>query len=489
MAAKKKNTIDQEKQLEESWEKFQGALEACRDYLGLLGDAGKAAPGYMWLYVIGEDLPIPRSLYLVDSDFIIYGVDAAPGGVKRLEGKDVEITVNELVPIMLEDGETPATLFQLILDIDARPEITPEQHAAIKAGLVDQLAEEGDLITMEQLIRRPALAPLKRFIVPNTKIHNNLALLDVGVLQDVALDGQLQFVTHGRDDVFSIVSLQYTGADQSILARHHMNGYDVQIYDAISSLYVHSVKERPTDPVILTPQNIWACMNGGKGDPTARQVDRIRRSLDKWRFTLCHLDISLELQKHYIKAADGSRFVSGSYDGYLLNADRIRFETEKGNAIEGYRIHQAPIIYEYSALRDELLSVPIELLNTSDYVSNTEDVIAFRGYLVRRIASMRRGKLHNDVIRLETIYKETGIEPPEKRIQGKSYSDPAAELRKQARKDRDNIKGILQSWTDRGWILGYQEEKRGAAITGFKISLDQELVLEGKAAAKKKRKK
>ena len=102
---------------------------------------------------------------------------------------------------------------------------------------------------------------------------------------------------------------------------------------------------------------------------------------------------------------------------------------------------------------------------------------------------MRRGKLHNDVIRLETIYKETGIEPPEKRIQGRSYSDPAAELRKQARKDRNNIKGILQSWTDRGWILGYQEEKRGAAITGFKISLDQELVLEGKAAAKKKRKR
>lgn len=481
--AKKKTTPDQDQKLEESWEKFRGALEACQDYLGLLGDAGKAAPGYMWLYVIGEDLPIPRALYLVDSNFIIYGVDAVPG-----EQKDVDLSAAELRAIMI-DEDTPATLFQLILDIDARPEITPEQHAAIKAGLVDQLAETGELVTMEQLIRRPALAPLKRFIVPNTKIHNNLALLDVGVLQDVAMDGQLQFVTHGRDDVFSIVSLQYTGADQSILARHHMNGYDVQIYDAISSLYIHSIKERPSDPVILTPQNIWACMNGGKGDPTARQVDRIRRSLDKWRFTLCHLDISLELQKHYIKAADGSRFVSGSYDGYLLNADRIRFETEKGNAIEGYRIHQAPIIYEYSALRDELLSVPIELLNTSDYVSNTEDVIAFRGYLVRRIASMRRGKLHNDVIRLETIYKETGIEPPEKRVQGKGYADPQREARKQAKKDRDNIKGILQSWTDRGWILGYQEKLTGTAITGFKISLDQELILEGKAADAKKKKR
>lgn len=475
--AKKKTTPDQDQKLEESWEKFRGALEACQDYLGLLGDAGKAAPGYMWLYVIGEDLPIPRALYLVDSNFIIYGVDTAPG-----EQKDVDLSAAELRAIMI-DEDTPATLFQLILDIDARPEITPEQHAAIKAGLVDQLAETGELVTMGQLIRRPALAPLKRFIVPNTKIHNNLALLDV------TMGGQIQFVTHGRDDVFSIVSLQYTGADQSILARHHMNGYDVQIYDAISSLYIHSIKERPSDPVILTPQNIWACMNGGKGDPTARQVDRIRRSLDKWRFTLCHLDISLELQKHYIKAADGSRFVSGSYDGYLLNADRIRFETEKGNAIEGYRIHQAPIIYEYSALRDELLSVPIELLNTSDYVSNTEDVIAFRGYLVRRIASMRRGKLHNDVIRLETIYKETGIEPPEKRVQGKGYADPQREARKQAKKDRDNIKGILQSWTDRGWILGYQEELTGTAITGFKISLDQELILEGKAADAKKKKR
>ena len=42
--AKKKTTINQEPQLEESWEKFQAALEACKDFFGILDIKAAPAP-------------------------------------------------------------------------------------------------------------------------------------------------------------------------------------------------------------------------------------------------------------------------------------------------------------------------------------------------------------------------------------------------------------------------------------------------------------
>ena len=75
--AKKKTTINQEPQLEESWEKFQAALEACKDFFGILDI--KAAPGFLWLYIISDDLPLPRGVYPLDENFIIYGADVPPG--------------------------------------------------------------------------------------------------------------------------------------------------------------------------------------------------------------------------------------------------------------------------------------------------------------------------------------------------------------------------------------------------------------------------
>lgn len=481
--AKKKTTINQEPQLEESWEKFQAVLEACKDFFGILDI--KAAPGFLWLYIINDDLPIPRGVYPLDENFIIYGADVPTG--EKLEG---DIPAEKLRPIMQDDG-TPATLYQLILDIEASGQLSPEQMAAVKAGVIDPLQEERSIVTLEQILQRPALSPIKNFVMPRNKLHNNLPLLPLQILDGVPTDGQYTLLMQGKKgahQVVSLVSLRYMGAAPGRGGKLLLNAYDVQLYDAITSLYIHSQKEHPADPVILTPQNIWTCMNGGKGRATAKQLDRIAQSLDRFRFTNIYLDISDEIRSYSIKTAEAELFLDGVEDT-LINASVLHFRTDRGAKVKGYLINHVPIIYAYSALRGELLTIPIELLDTSDKVSNTEDVIAFRSYIIRNIALMRQGDRDNHFMRLETIYKETGIEPPEERIKGKNYSDPAVEIRKQSRKDRNNIAGILESLKGKGYILGFSERKdpTSGAVTGYHVELDQALIEEAKAKRKDRR--
>ena len=494
MAAKKKIT-DQEPQLEESAGKFQAALDAVRDYLQIIGPATdeKKKDNYLWMAITSDELGLPRGLYLVDYNLIIYGVDAP---TDDQEGG--------LVQLKLEDETTPATIYQLLLDLysedldgELTHPLTQEQRAAIQEGVVAQLADDGAL-----MITRAALAPITKYIIPHSRLQNKMTVFNLDILRDISLDGQMTLVgtqqylkfkdsdPDDMDHIAAVVSLAYTGIDSATIKRNKMDGYDVQIMNAISSLYQYSMNERPGEPVILTPQSIWACMNGGKGRAREPQLARLARSLDKWRLTYCTLDITNEIAKHRLKnIPDGSRLVSGKYEGFLLHADKITFKTEKNNIIEGYRILSEPIIFEYNRVHGQIYTVPIELLDTSDKVNNTEDVIAFRGYLVQRIEAMRRGDLDNDVIRLETIYQEAGIEPPELRIRGKRYQDPRRELRKQAKKDRDKIAGILESFKGKGYILGYEEVVKGSSheITGYRIQLDQ-LLIEQARAEKHKRK-
>lgn len=482
--AKKKTTINQEPQLEESWEKFQAALEACKDFFGILDI--KAAPGFLWLYIIADELPIPRGVYPLDEKFIIYGADVPPG--EKLEG---DIPIEKLRPIMQDDG-APATLYQLILDVASSGQLSPDQMAAVKAGVIDPLQEDGSIITMEQILQRTAFSPIKNFIMPRNKLHNKLLLLPLQILDGVPTNDQYTLLMQGKKgahQVTSYVALRYVGEAPGRGGKLKLNAYDVQLYDAITSLYIHSKKERPNAPVMITLQNIWACMNGGKGRATQSQLERLAKSWDRFTNTKIYLDASDEIRSYGIKTPEAELFIDGYEDMLIAAPSAIHFRTERGAKVKGYIIEHEPILYRYSALRGELLTIPIELLDTSDKVSNTEDVIAFRSYIIRNIALMRQGDRDNHFMRLETIYKETGIEPPADRIKGKSYADPQREIRKQSKKDRDNIAGILESLKGKGYILGYEERKdpTSGAVTGYHVELDQALIEEAKAKRKERR--
>ena len=107
------------------------------------------------------------------------------------------------------------------------------------------------------------------------------------------------------------------------------------------------------------------------------------------------------------------------------------------------------------------------MLDTSTNTSDSENVTEFRNYLLQQIQLMKnaaesgkKGKYfkRNNIILLETIYRDTGILTPEERIEGKEYKTNASrqkEIRRFRLTDRQKIEDILDAWKDKGWIKDY----------------------------------
>ena len=106
------------------------------------------------------------------------------------------------------------------------------------------------------------------------------------------------------------------------------------------------------------------------------------------------------------------------------------------------------------------------MLDTSQYTSDSENVAEFKNYLLQQIQLMKntaeegkdskRFKRSNTVL-IDTIYKDTGVLPPEERI-GSTYTNEAVrqkEIRRLRKADRDKIEKLLEAWKAKDWIKGY----------------------------------
>lgn len=287
-------------------------------------------------------------------------------------------------------------------------------------------------------------------------------------------DGQitLQWVvdqaSKKSEPVPTYFALTYEGEDGKITKR--LTAYDREVYNAIGTVYYYWHEVNPTKALYITPQEIWRTMNGklnigSKAKPSKAQVKKICASLDKMRFTRFSADIREEI-KAFNLFIDDERIVGGWIETYILNSSKIEFTTDKGNTVQGYRIGEEPILYTYNKAKKRIMYVPYDLLDTSKYISDSENVTEFKGYLLQQILLMKnaieqkgKGKYfkRNNIILLETLYSVTGIKPPEERITGEyANKDTKQQLIRRSRKaDRQKIEGIMDSWIDKGWIKGY----------------------------------
>ena len=289
-------------------------------------------------------------------------------------------------------------------------------------------------------------------------------------------DGQLQLVwavnqaPQKREEVPVYIALTYEGEDMKLSKK--LSAEDVEVCNAVATCFYHWQQDNPQKPLYITPQEIWRRMNGkaskdGNAKPSAAQVKRICASMDKMRFTRCYIDFSKEIEAFHLSIPDeDERLTGGRIDTYVLNSSKVEFFTDKGNTVQGYRIADEPILYTYSKLKQHILYVPYEILDTSQYVSDGENVQAFKGYLMRQIQLMKNAAAEgqagkrfkrSNIILLETIYRDTGIQPPEERLTGQSANETTRQqlIRRTRKADRQKLEGILDAWKAKGWITGY----------------------------------
>ena len=320
--------------------------------------------------------------------------------------------------------------------------------------------------------RRSPLADITNYGIMNDQATARL-IQDAGIFQTNP-DGQMQLLwsvnqaPQGREEVPVYMALTYEGNDFKVTKK--LSAYDKWVYEAVGTRYYYWNLEHPQQPLYITPQEIWRTMNGkssrdGKAKPSAKQIQRICNSLDKMRFTRFNMDISAEIAAFNL-AIDDERITGGRIETYVLNSSKVEFTTDKGNTVQGYRIGEEPILYTYNRAKNKkhILYVPYEMLDTSQFTSDSENVTEFKGYLLQQIQLMKNAEKggkrfkRSNIILLETIYTATGIQPPEERIEGKDYKNDTIrqrEVRRFRQADRQKIEGLLDAWKAKGWIKGY----------------------------------
>ena len=291
----------------------------------------------------------------------------------------------------------------------------------------------------------------KKHLIPNNKLANHLTkdIIDIGKFE---LD-----TGRKKNEIITTNILSYEGDDVKLTSRQPFTEYDRQVADAVTSLYEYGDERH-----IITAAIVYRAMvNATETEtPSPQQIGAVTRSLDKMRFVRVQVDCSQELQKRKL-SLNGSQITNGKIDTYLLALKKGEV-TAGGQKVTAYKVLETPILYDYSRLTGQVITVPAKLLDIRDEsgakVANTERRIAIKGYLMRRIERMKgkTGNRQSNHIMYDDLYKTVCNDIP---------------TDKEQRLIRDYVGIVLDCWKREKYIAGYEELTQGRKKTGIEIDL------------------
>lgn len=376
--------------------------------------------------------------------------------------------------------------------------LTELHEAIIDAVEKSDLTDNAEIKDDHKPLRRQPLGDIASFGLMND--NASVQILQDGEIFKQGIDGQIKMFTRYSvaegTNVVVFVALSYEGDNEELKKiNRKMTAFDKQVYEAVSTRFYYWRLKNPQQPLYITPQEIWRTMNGkaskdGKAKPSDSQIRKICASIDKMRHTDFHMDISAEIEAYNL-SIDDERITGGYIKDYLLDCRETVFYTEKGNAVQGYKVREEPILYTYNKAKDHLLYVPYEMLDTSKHTSDSDNVAEFKGYLMQQILLMKNAAAkdpaekkekskkgtyfeRNSIILLETLYKSTGILPPEERIAGKEFKTKQSQqavVRRYRTDDKKKIEGILEAWVDKKWIKSYKAVEKNKQTRGYDITI------------------
>lgn len=299
---------------------------------------------------------------------------------------------------------------------------------------------EGSTENIKEIETLDSIRPTK-YIMANNKMMNRLSCGDIK-------EGQTELVVIDRPkkEVVTNISLNYDDDNIQITNKDkRFTPYDRTVHNAICSIF-------EAGNINFTPNQVYRCMNGldesEKVSPQA--IGSVTKSIDKTRRMYVNINLENEANE-YKKNVDKMQI-----EDHILSAKKITLEAG-GSEVVGYKINAKPILYEYSQISGQVLTVPSKILNTKESIRSTTEVTVIREYLIRRIEVMKRkeNKHQSNNILFTTICSEIGQEDPTK---------------EKAKKVRDITSKLLDSFKEVEYIKGYNFYKKGRAFEGVKVS-------------------
>ena len=319
-----------------------------------------------------------------------------------------------------------------------------------------------------QVIERDKLR-IGRFIQQNSPVNNEM--IRNSCLNDLysdESDGQFRaFPTVVREQqgkaeqVVSYVSFSYDDSvDLEILnkkGRFNITAYDRRVYNAVSTLFVNG---RET----VSLAEIFSVMTGyTKKNPSKSQIDSIERSLEKLKSIKVYIDLTAEVKHKLIENKQplieagilsdrNDRIKKAVIEDNMLHFRKGELVSEKGKVFKSVQIIGEPALLTYNRARRTLLNIPMEYIGLEGQ-NSTDKTIAFQDYMLMRIFGYKNGKMRENKILYETLYRDSGQEKPD---------DSKGFIR-----DRETVTRMLEEWKNKGLITDFAEIKEGRSYTGI----------------------
>ena len=394
---------------------------------------------------------VQRTLNELERQFYIFRKRQGNGQTQK-----IYIITQNVPPAVRVDDFSPENVPPAVRGDDFSPENVPS------AVRVDDFSPENDTSTScvnnftPEKVREtlPQLATIipQKHLIPNNKLANSLT-------KDIIGGGLIELdVGRKKDDILTRCILNYEGDNVKLTSRRSFTEYDRQVADAVTSLYEYGNKSH-----IITAATVYRAMVHATETetPSPQQIEAVTQSLDKLRFVRVQIDCTEELMRRNIDL-NGSQITAGKIDTYLLTLDKMEI-IAGGQKVVAYKVIKTPILYEYSRLTGQVITVPAALLDIRDKtgakIPNTERRIAIKGYLMRRISIMKSQNSKNQSrhIIFESLYNE--------------ICDASELSRRDQQLIREYVSLVLDNWKREEFIKDYEELTKGKKKIGVEIKI------------------
>ncbi len=263
-------------------------------------------------------------------------------------------------------------------------------------------------------------------------------------------------------------------SDDGVALSRSITQYDATVMDAVYSLFINGC-------VRFTPEMVARMISGRlEGCISPQKIGAVSKSLNKLR----HVDITIDLTDEYIKTGGilepGERITKTSYllplEVYNAvipdNGKKLKTkETKDGDEIiAGYEFIKRPVLYTYAESKGEIEQFPTKLLSAAK-MSDTDDNIAIKWYLIRRIGALKKAR--NKTILKDVIYYDT--EERQGAFKDLSFfEENFANWREKKKKIHTSFVKVLDAYKEEEYIKDYTVLYEGKSPIGIEIQISSE---------------
>ena len=342
----------------------------------------------------------------------------------------------------LKDLITPEAFKEVKALLDQAEAITDysERGTKIYIALVAlqsmRIATERGQTTENALDLLKSIKP-KTAIINNSKVANQLSAIALAGRANVSVDRGAK----GKQKVMVEFNTDAATIDGQPLSQ--ISAYDQTVFNAVCTL-LEAGNE------VFSLDMVYRAMNGLTN---SERIVADRGTLDPIRDSI---DASAKRRITITTTTGGKEYI---YKSQLLPIKELTVrKAQTGEAITAYKLLDEPALYTYSKAIKQIISFPIELLDTKTIKKNSAKITVVREYLIKRIFTMKSQKAsaNSRKIKYSTLFGETGI-------------DEAALAQAERNRERKYIAQLLEDFKQKGFIAGYSEYKAGRSFEGVEI--------------------